>query len=159
MTWYLFRHGLATHSTTGYGDTILTASILPESIEPTQNIAHRLLTIGPSIQFSSSILRCIQTTDIISNIIHKPFTQDKRLNEYYQDTFETFSKRILNFVTDMEHTSAQNIIVCTHGSVIAGIHHYVVDGTFLEKNLYEYPECGELLIIHKGVVTIENFNE
>jgi broad specificity phosphatase PhoE len=158
QTWYLFRHALATYSTTGYGDQILTASILPEAVEPINKIAQYLNSVKPSSNFTSEILRCLQTTVIITGITKQIFINDSRLNEFYKEKFNQFSKRIESFVHDVSQIESPNIIICTHGSVISGIRHFVANGKFNNSDLFKYPACGELLEIVNKKCIIHNFN-
>jgi broad specificity phosphatase PhoE len=159
-TWYLFRHALATYSKNGYGDQILTAPILQAEVKPIESMAEYLKNTGNSLNYSSELLRCRQTTEIISGITQKKFLFDKRLNEYYKDSFIGFRDRIANFLKKgIKNTQTANILICTHGSVIAGIKHFITDGDFLEDDLYDYPLCGELIIIKNKQIQQINFNE
>jgi broad specificity phosphatase PhoE len=157
-TWYVFRHALATKSASGYGDQILTAGILPEAVEPIKKMAIFLNPIGPSRNFTSEILRCRQTADIITGITKKPFIPDLRLNEYYLEDFAHLSHRINKFLRETSTNNEPNIVICTHGAVIAGMKHYLLGGTFAETDLYDYPACGELVCIENKNYSIKNFN-
>lgn len=146
-SWYLFRHALASHSRTGYADEILTAKILPEGIPPIERMAHYLSNVPNSVNWSSEILRCTQTTQIISKITGRTFTTDARLNEYYNESFETFQKRIISWHDEMIKQKPSVVLVCTHGGVIAGVKHLLLEGVYPQSQNLDYPECGELLII------------
>lgn len=158
-TWYLFRHALATQSTTGYGDQILTANILPEGITPVKKIAEFLNNIGPSANYTSEIIRCRQTVEIVIEITQKIFIPDKRLNEYHEEQFDHLSKRISNFIKEVNEHNQSNIVICTHGSVIAGLRYFLTQGTFKETDVYNYPSCGELVIIENNIISVKDFND
>lgn len=159
MTWYLFRHALATYSTQGYGEEILTASILPEAIPSIEKLAQHLNSVSKSLNLRSELARCEQTTDIITKITGKVFVPDKRLNEFYRETYDALRKRIWNFVDEMFQTKRENLLLCTHGIVIAAIKHILLAGDFSEKHLLDYPACGELLIIKDKKEEVISFND
>jgi broad specificity phosphatase PhoE len=159
ITFYLTRHALATHSTTGYGDEILSAQILPEGIPPIKSMAHFLKDIPTDQNVSSEVLRCQQTAKIISQITHKKFTPDARLNEFYQDTWKTFEERVLSFLSDCLFSNQKKILLCTHGAVIAVLKNHLTKGFFEVSNEFDYPQTGELWIIQNRKLEKKNFNE
>jgi broad specificity phosphatase PhoE len=152
QTFYLFRHGLATHSTTGYGDQILTANLLPEAY-PT---VHRLGVFLTQFTFdrclTSPIPRCLQTTAVVSEHIQQPFVIDERLTEYWPEIFEPFHARLTDLVDELHHDQASHIAICTHGSVIAGLQHLLRDEPFTETAINDFPEPAGLLIIKTGSI-------
>ncbi len=156
-TWYIFRHALATRSMSGYGDKILTAQILNEAIPPIESMARYLSKIPESTNVSSTLLRCVQTTEIITRITGKKFLTDSRLNEYFQESFAEFNERVNSWIKDMRGRKTTAVLICTHGAVVAGIKHLLIDGDFSEAQLLDYPNCGELLVI-KNDFRIINFN-
>ncbi|MFC1647109.1 histidine phosphatase family protein [Patescibacteria group bacterium] len=157
-TFYLFRHALATRSKNGYGDKILTAEIIPDEIGPIEKIATFLKKIKNSQNIRSELKRCEQTTEIITQITGKQFSTDARLNEYYQENFQQFSARIFEWLNQTLANEPENLIICTHGSIIAGIKNFILLNNFPKNKLYDYPECGELLIIKERKVQTINFN-
>lgn len=157
-TWYLFRHGLATHSKDGYGDKIMTASILPESVPIIQKMGKYLNGLSTSENHVSPYPRCRQTADIVSEITGKKFIVDERLAEYHQTTFEAFHERVSDFVLSVNEASSTHIIVCTHGAVISGIQSLLLKEEFLESDLLSYPECGEIVVIKDKSAETLNFN-
>ncbi len=160
-TFYLFRHGLATHSTHGYGDKIITAEILPEGILPIKRMAMFLKTIPSDFQVCSEFIRCRQTAEIVTNIAGKRFMFDGAINEYapeLKEPFNNFQNRVKHFLKDLQQKPFQNIVICTHGAVIAAIKHLIVDGYFREKDLLNFPPCGALLIIEAKTVKQIDFN-
>lgn len=157
-TWYLFRHALATHSTNGYGEQILTAKILPEAIPPIKKMAAYLTHIPDSFNLSSELTRCVQTAQIITKITGKKFITDPRLNEYYQNTFAEFKDRVIDFLQSLNQNNSAQILICTHGAVIAAIKHLLLSGNFFQSQLNDYPECGQLLIIKNKKTKLLDFN-
>lgn len=144
-TWYLFRHALATHGKSGYGDTILTATILPEGIPPIERMAEHIKQLPETLNWSSEFMRCVQTTNIITKITGRKFMTDARLNEYYHESFEVFSERVRFWYNEIIASHPSAVLVCTHGAVIAGLKHLILEGEFLESQTLDYPKCGELL--------------
>ena len=157
-TWHLFRHGLATHSKEGYGDNIMTASILPESVPIIQRMGKYLSEVSDSVNFVSPYPRCRQTAAIVTEITGKKFQVDAQLAEYHQTTFTDFHKRVSDFVTSIIDVSLTDIIVCTHGAVVAGIQSLLIKDEFLESDLLNYPECGEIVIIKDKEVKTLDYN-
>jgi broad specificity phosphatase PhoE len=156
--WYIFRHGLATHSKNGYGDKILTAEVLPEGIPPVQRIGQYLTLMPYDYGARSEFLRCQQTAAIVTEITGRAFTPDKRLNEHYQETFESVRDRVRLFVDEMNAAPHTHIWVCTHGAVIAALKHLITRGDFTRGDENDYIQPGEILLIKDGkpeVVTFE----
>ncbi len=149
---YLFRHALATKSARGYGRKILTAEILAEGIPSIKNLAEYLKNIHDSIYFSSDVLRCRQTTEIIIRYIHKKPIYDKRLNEFYRETFTSFKERVKEFLREISKSRSKNIFICTHGIVIASFKHFLLENKFTFNNRHDFPKVGELLIIKNNSV-------
>ena len=145
--WYIFRHGLATRSLNGYGDTILTAEVLPEGIAPVRRLGAHLKSFPYDIGMRSEFIRCQQTAAIVSEITGRAFTPDGRLNEKYQETFGQVKVRVEQFIADMQATPHQNIWVCTHGAVIAALKHLLTRGEHSEAFEMDYIQPGELLVV------------
>jgi broad specificity phosphatase PhoE len=158
QTWYLFRHALSTYSKTGYGEKVLTAEILPNETAPIQEMSVYLKTVNPSVNYSSEILRCRQTAQIITDNTQKIFIPDGRINEYHQIEFNDFATKIKDIVHEIEKLKTPNILICTHGAVVGAIKHLLLKGNFQEKDLADYPKCGELLIIKDKIPKLINFN-
>lgn len=164
-TYYIFRHALATYSKDGYGDEILTASILPKETEPIKKMAKYLTSVKESINFSSEVKRAKQTAKIITKITGKKFIFDPRLNEYdtsskqfLEESFESFYQRIHQFVKDAQKLETENILICSHGAIITGIKNILIKGDFTKDDLFDFPLCGELLIINGKSLRSINFN-
>lgn len=158
-TLYLFRHAKATGSDVGYGDKILTAEVTPEGIPPIGRMAEYLKTTGVSGNYCSELIRCRQTAKVITDTTGKEFVFDKRLIEYYDETFEEFVSRVKSFLKFLSGTVAANILVCTHGMVIAAMKHLILEGQFTLESELDYPKTGELWILQKSRVEAINFNK
>jgi broad specificity phosphatase PhoE len=157
-SWYLFRHGLATRNPAGYGKEILTATILPESIQSVEKIAIFLSTVTDSINYCSELKRCVQTAGIITRLTGKKFRLDSRMNEYHRESFSVFKLKLHLFLDEITSQNPQNIIICTHGAVIAGLKHLLMHAIFSESDLLDYPQCGQLLILQDKRIEIKDFN-
>jgi broad specificity phosphatase PhoE len=168
---YIFRHGLATLSTSGYGDQIYSAPLLPEAVPPITHLAEYLKPIPSRLNFSSEILRCHQTADLVTQVTGKTFLFDERLNEYHQETFTEFSSRVtefLRFVIDLADDSAtnshdsprfENILICTHGAVIACLKNLLLKDSFTTDDELDYTMPGELMILQNGELQVIDFTE
>jgi broad specificity phosphatase PhoE len=157
-TLYLFRHGLATHSAEGYGDEILTAHVLPEGKPPVKKLAQYLKTVPLDLQISSEIPRCKETAAIVSEVTGKKFNYDRRLNEYYLETFEDFGLRVKSFLNDLNKQNYQYAAICTHGAVIAAIKNFLLKNNFEVEDQLDYPLTGELWILKENKIKKVNFN-
>ena len=152
-TYYLIRHGISTLSKHGYGSEIFSAHLLPQARPAIEKVATFLKKIPTDIQISSQLPRAIETAQIITEVTGKTFTTDARLNEYSaeenytNETFEEFRQRILSFLLELEQSQAKTILLCTHGSVIAGIKHILTEGRFTFEERLDYAEPGTLCII------------
>lgn len=155
--WYIFRHGLATHSKNGYGDKILTAEVLPEGIPPVQRIGQYLTLMPYDYGARSEFLRCQQTAAIVTDITGRAFTADKRLNEQYQEPFEAVRDRVRAFVDEMNASAHTHIWVCTHGVVIAALKHLITRGDFARSDENDYIQPGEVLLIRDGEPEVVKF--
>ena len=159
MTIYIFRHGMAVRPNESYGSRVLTAELLPEGIPPIQRLA-RYLTLAPSeYQACSEVLRCRQTAAIVTEATSKAFVIDPRLREYHQESFDEFSLRTKDFADEIQQAGYQNLMLCTHGAVIAALKHYLIDGKFSRRYETDYTQTGQLLIIHDNKSTeVLDFN-
>lgn len=155
---YLFRHGLATHSRRGYGKEIVTARILPEGTPPIKKIGEKLKKMQNCRYFSSEVSRCRETSEIISEITGNTFMYDRRLNEKYKETIGEVRTRVSHFLSDVSRYPQQNIIICTHGVILAAIKNLLLNGSFVTKHLTDFPMTGELMIISGKEKKILDFN-
>ena len=166
----IFRHGLATKSTTGYGEEIMSAPLLDEAIPVMEKLAEFLKTEVGDFQYSSEMLRCRQTAEIVTRVTGKEFSFDARLNEYNQEPFLQFADRVNDFLEDIiekadrfkqQRVGTQEpvtIWICTHGAVVAGLKHLLMEGTFSQEYQLDYTQPGELLEIWKKNIQLHIFN-
>jgi len=157
-TFYIFRHARALQLGEAYGDRILTAEILLEAKPPIKRLAQYLKTKPVDACYSSEILRCVQTAQIVGEVLGKEFTPDARLNEFYVEQFPEFYDRVKRFLDEIEKLPAQHIAICTHGAVIGGLKNFLVKGEFEFDDLLDFPTSGVLLTIHNQHVEEKDFN-
>jgi broad specificity phosphatase PhoE len=167
---YLLRHGIATHSTTGYGDQILTAELLPEAYPVIHRLGVYLRSVPSQMNFGSTVLRCRQTVEVITKETGKLFRFDPRLSEYHQETFEEFAARTRECLTDLLAeadevalkkqlpNSSASIIICTHGAVIASLKNLLLKDHFLLEDELNYTQPGQLLHIFHRTAEVLDFN-
>lgn len=156
MNLYIFRHAstFASNLNIPYGSKVHSAEILPDGIPATERLAMYLDNIETEANFASPFLRCRQTVAIVEKITNKIFTYDERLGEYIEGimSFPKFRKRIKDFIAELESKNYQNISICTHGGVIAGLKHLIINHSYHIWNLTDYPVPGVLTIIKEGKV-------
>lgn len=157
-TMYLFRHGLATHSRRGYGRWIVSTHILPEGIPPIKKMGEKLKEIQDCKCFSSEFPRCRETSEIVSGITGNTYIFDSRLNEKYKETIGEVRTRVSHFLSDVSGYPQQNIIICTHGVILAAIKNLLLNGSFVTRHLTDFPMTGELMIISGKEKKILDFN-
>ncbi|HXS14869.1 MAG TPA: phosphoglycerate mutase family protein [Candidatus Saccharimonadales bacterium] len=159
-TLYLFRHGLATKSTQGYGEHIKTARLLPEAYKPIEKMAEFLQNIPADHFFSSEYIRCVQTSEIITKITHIPFVTDKRLNEYNDISLSNFVNNLSSFLRDIETMNGNSLFICTHAADLVVLKKLLfnvpIDEADTQSNA---PLPGVLEIIKNGITEEINFNE
>lgn len=155
--WYIFRHGLATHSKTGYGDRILTAEVLPEGIPPIRRLGTYLLHMPYDSGYRSELIRCQQTAAIVTEITGHPFTADPRLNEQIDEPYTRVLERVQNFLDEVSETPHRHIWVCTHGAIIAALKHLLTREAHTPVNQNDYTQPGELLIIRERQSEVVRF--
>ncbi|HLL61018.1 MAG TPA: phosphoglycerate mutase family protein [Candidatus Nitrosocosmicus sp.] len=157
----LIRHG-ETFSTInrqwyGYGFRIFSAPILEEGKPTIIRAAEFLKTIDTDYHLASPFRRCRETAEIISKVTGKQFIFDRRLGELFEP-FWLFKRRVLHIARDIENSSYNNILICTHGAVIASLTHYFMSGNINIKNLSDFPRPGVISIIENKKLTQLNFN-
>jgi len=158
--YYLFRHGQTffTKFHLSYFWNSFSVGILPEAVPALKRLAAYLKNIPSDLNASSQFKRCTQSAEIITGITGKEFSVDSQLNEYYKETFDTFRKRIKNFITKVERNNYQTVIVCTHGAVISAIKHLLLKGSFGKFQLLDYPKPGILVCIEDKKIKQIDFN-
>lgn len=150
QTFYIFRHGLATHSTTGYGERALTAELLPEGKAAVHLLGEHLKQFPIELGLTSPVPRCLQTARIVTQHTQLPFTIEAALTEYYPEVFEPFQVRLRSLARQLLAHPARHMALCTHGGVIAGLRHLLLGESFTEAQLLEYPQPAGLVIITIG---------
>ena len=170
-TYYIFRHGqtFATKASSGYGIKIFSAPILPEAVPALESMGKFLKKVPDSSNFSSPVRRCRETVDIIRRVSEKEFLFDERLREYFIfnrtssnplfiETFGTLRNRIQSFIDHTKQVEAENILICTHGALIAGLANLLTNGQFVRTDANEYPSPGVLTIIKGSKLKQIDFN-
>lgn len=123
---YIFRHGITEAVKNGhsYGKKVFTAEILPEAKPIIEHMSQYLKDIPDSLNLSSEFLRCQQTTKIVTEVTGKEFKTDPRLNEYaasFNELPHQFQKRIKSIYAEIEASTFEHIIICTHAAGIAAL--------------------------------------
>ncbi|MGH7246386.1 MAG: phosphoglycerate mutase family protein [Candidatus Levyibacteriota bacterium] len=157
-TIYIFRHAKSVEDGQEYGEKILTADILPHAKEPIEKMGIYLKTVLIDTAFCSEVKRCRQTANIVSGKTGIQFITDKRINEYYLEQFGDFRKRVQSFFKDLEKMKEETILICTHGAVIAGLTHLLLEGTFENFQLLDFPNPGVLIKITEKKLEEIDFN-
>lgn len=160
-TYYIFRHGetfVTKENHIWYGTRIFSAPILEEGKPALKKLAQYLLQIPSNFNASSQIRRCRQTVQIINEVTGKEFVFDRRLNEWFLEPLWFFSRRLKSFLSYVEKQDSQNILICTHAAVIAGLVSLITKNSFSRKDLMKYPKPGVLLIIKNGKIEEGDFN-
>ena len=162
QTFYFFRHGLATLSTSGYGDQIVTAQLLPEAFPAVTRLGNFLKTQPYDAGFRSEFMRCKQTASKITEITGKGFVPDPHLNEFHLESFDEFTHRVEVWINWIQKQNFPAIWICTHGAVIAAAKNILVKGFYEPQDELDYPYTGELWMISTGesvVVHRQDFND
>lgn len=160
--YYIFRHGktLANKEHRYYGKkSVFSAEILPEAVPVIKKLAEYLKAVDQSANFSSPIFRARQTVELVSEVTGKTFVFDNKLSEYsmeINESFNSFKKRIKEFVNNAELSEEENILICTHGSCISGLVNVLLGKRI--SLLMKYPEPGVLVVIKNGVIEYFDFN-
>lgn len=153
-TYYIFRHGqtIFSKTETPYGDNEQTAEILPEAKPVIENLAKKLTTFKIEKCFRSEFLRCRQTADIIEANSPFHFEPEPLLNEFVEDDFDVFEKRMEKAVSKLESLSEKHIALCTHGANVAGFKKLLLGQKFHSHDLMYYPKTGVILVISNGSI-------
>lgn len=158
--YYIFRHGetFSTRDKVPYGDKQFEAQLLPEYHEPIKRIGKYLRYTHSDYNFTSELLRCIQTSQIVSQETGKEFIKEPLLNEYTENTFEDFKKRMVALVEKLESRSGASYLICTHGAVISALKHLIIYNDYSLDNLMDFPRPGTLMLINNAGSEILDFN-
>jgi len=149
-TYYLFRHG-QTYATKYHLPYFFNPhiGILPGAAPALKRVAAYLQTIPSDLNVTSAFKRCRQSADIVTKITGQPFVVDPRLNEYYLTTFSSFTARLKNFLSETDQKNYQNVVICTHGGIMSGLKHLIMENNFKFTQLPDYPLPGILLIVDR----------
>lgn len=148
---YIMRHGetFATKRNTGYGWKILTASILEEG----KPIIHKqgIYLKEKQIDFcvASPVKRCRQTAAIVRSETGKDISLDRRLSEFFLESFGAFRKRVRSFIHEMDEKGFEEVLIITHGAVIAALVHLLAGDEFKISQITDYPKPGVMTIIER----------
>lgn len=159
--YYIIRHGetFATKRKSIYGFRIFSAPILDEGIPVIKKMASHLKSIPTDLNVSSPVKRCRQTVGIVSSVTGKEFSYDNRLSEYFIETFGYFRGRIKKFLLFTESSPYQNVLICTHGAVIAGLTHLILENEFKRSQIMNFPPPGVITQIKNNKMTRIDFNK
>jgi broad specificity phosphatase PhoE len=153
-TFYIIRHGqtFATKYHTGYGWKVFSADILEEGKPELERLGRYLKSVKTDYNVSSKIKRCRQTVQIISQNSGKTFSFDKRLNEFFLETYGNLKRRVTELLSDLESEKHQKVLICTHGAVMNVLVNLLTEQKLKLSNLFIYPDPGTLLIIESGKI-------
>lgn len=159
-TYYLFRHGetFATLKNTGYGVRIRSAHILEAGKPVIQEMAEFLKDVKSDHNATSAYPRCLETTQIITDVTGKKFVIDRRVREFFFETFGQLRNRLKNFLDEMENSDYQTVLVCTHGACLAGLVMLLTTGEYHAADILSYPPPGILIKIKNGQIEEWDFN-
>jgi len=160
-TYYIFRHGetFATKQNRWYWHKLYSATILEEGKPSVLRLATHLKNIPTEYNVSSPFLRCRQTAQLVTEITGKKFEFDSRLGERTFELPWRYRNRILKFINDMEASSYENILICTHAAVIRVLVAHLTRKDLSLREKIVAPRPGVLSIIKEGKITEINFNE
>lgn len=158
--YYIFRHGetFASLNSVPYGEEQETAEILPEGVPAIKKLAEHLRTVHTDVNYTSRYLRCLQTSQAVSQITGKEFTRHELLGEYVEPTFGEFKTRMEKLVEELEKSQKTSFLLCTHGGVISALKHLLIYGKYEESDLMDYPVPGTLMVITSSGSEVLNFN-
>lgn len=163
MKFYIFRHGETFESKHDipYADNIEKAEILPERIPIVKKLANYIKSKEIDAYYSSTYLRCKQTSTIISEITEKDFVYDENLGEFRREreTIEIFISRVKSFFDKLKLKDYQSIAICTHGYVVAALRELITQGYVQEERLNDYPRTGVIVQAEDGKINSIDFNK
>lgn len=159
-SYYIFRHGetFSTRDGIPYGDRQFEAEILPQGVPAIKRLAEHLKATHFDYYYTSELLRCLQTSQVVASALGVEFEKNKLLNEMLEPTFEEFRERVQNFINETEGREHKTYLLCTHGAVISALKHLLVFGKYEKENLLDYPIPGTLMVINSSGSEIVDFN-
>ncbi len=160
-TYYMFRHGLTQPVKDGrwYWGTLYSAAILDEAKPSIIRIGQFLKNIDSDFNVTSPFRRCVQTSEIVTEITGKKFEPDRRIGEYAFEFPWSFKKRVLRFIEEMENSEHKTIIICTHAVVLEMLVQYFTNGHISLRHRIKAPLTGVLTIIKDKKISSKDFNQ
>lgn len=164
MKLYIFRHGMTFQTKNNIDYTpqnYLTSPILPEGIPAIESIGRFLKSVKTDVNYTSPVLRCIQTVEIVSEISGKNFLPNDRLTEFatWAETFDKFRNRAKEFISYLGNQKVETVSVCTHGALISALKHLFINNEYDFKDLTDYPLPGIVTIINDNNLEEIDFTE
>lgn len=158
--YYIFRHGetFSTRDKVPYGDRQYEAEILPEGIPAIKRLAEYIKYTKTDFHYTSQIMRCLQTSQIVTEITGKKFEQEQLFNEFLEESFLEFKDRVSIVVERLQAQRGRSYLICTHGAVISALKHLIIYGEYDEHDLMDFPLPGTLMIINNTGSEIVDFN-
>jgi broad specificity phosphatase PhoE len=160
-TYYLFRHGLtlAVKRKRWYWNTLWSAQIIDEGKPSLERLAAYMKDIKADYYVTSPFLRCRQTAAYVEKVTGKKFVIDKRVGEYVFELPWRVTDRFRRFITEMEKSDNDTIVICTHSIGIEMLLPYLTKGRMDFFHRVIAPQTGVLTIVKDKVVQSINFNE
>ncbi len=163
---YIFRHGDTIESSKlsirflGHKGSSFDLPILPKGIPALKRIGEYLKKVSTDINFCSPYIRCVNSAKIAGEAAGKKFQVDERIRELEKngESFNSFRKRVADFLNEINEHGYTAISICTHGAVISALKHLTRGDKFRFFQVMEYPAPGNLVIIKNGKVETKNFN-
>lgn len=148
---YIMRHGetFATKRNSGYGWKILTASILEEGKPIIEKQGKFLKEKEIDYCVASPIKRCKQTAAIVRAESGKDIFYDRRLSEFFLESFGMFTKRVQSFLNEVDAKGYEEVLIITHGAVIAALTHILTRDVFQISEITDYPKPGVMTVIER----------
>lgn len=141
-----------------YGDDQYTAEILTDAVPSIKRLGMYLKNIHTDKAYTSELLRCLQTSQIVTDMTGKEFEKFPLLNEFTEKTFEEFKKRAQKLIDKLEENKKTTYLLCTHGAVISALKHLLIFGEYKHENLMDFPVAGSLMIIDRSGSEVMDFN-
>ena len=162
MDFFIFRHGETYFSKfdVSYGDMFESAKILPEGIPTIERLGKYLKNVETNANFSSPLVRCKQTVNIIEKISGKKFVYEGRLKDFYQgkESIENMIKRISGFYKELIKEKYKSVAICSHGYPINVLSALATKGEVKNSDLFNYPLPGVLVVIKNKKKEYLDFN-
>ena len=90
---------------------VYSAEILEEGIPAIENLATFLRKYSFYKCFTSEILRCVQTSQVVEKITGFKFEKYSRLNEFVDETFDEFKERVSGAIERFESVNGKTYLI------------------------------------------------